>query len=518
VTRVALTRWEVETEPFWVSEGRVVAWRNLWISMPALLCGFAVWSFWSVITVWMKNLQWFGPDLKDRRYYELAAVAGLAGATLRIPCSFLVAVAGGRNVAAVTTALLLVPAIGVGLALQSPETPYGILLALAVASGVGGGAFASSMNNVTFFFPRRMKGLALGLNAGVGNLGVSLMQLVLPLAVTAGVFGAAGGLSRPLPAAVPGHAAGAAVWIQNCGWVWVLPLAVLTVLAWWRMDDLPAHRPGGSATGVGRALWMNGVGLAAAAVGAWLYAGLRLPIGVVLPVTIALGVAGTRWVAPRAVRVLVAEQYGIFRRKHTWVMTLLYCMTFGSFIGFSFVFGLLINDVFGKLPGGARNPAAPSPTLAFLGPLLGSLVRPVGGWMSDRLGGARVTQWATLGLIAAAVLAGTQLAGVAGDAHPEARFPLVFALFLLLFAFAGVGNGSTFRQIPVIFPGKEAGPVVAWTSAVAAYGSLLVPDLFRPHVAAGTAEVALYGCAGFYALCLVVNWWFYARRGAEVRC
>jgi len=155
VTRVALTRWEVETEPFWVSEGRVVAWRNLWISMPALLCGFAVWSFWSVITVWMKNLQWFGPDLKDRRYYELAAVAGLAGATLRIPCSFLVAVAGGRNVAAVTTALLLVPAIGVGLALQSPETPYGILLALAVASGVGGGAFASSMNNVTFFFPRR---------------------------------------------------------------------------------------------------------------------------------------------------------------------------------------------------------------------------------------------------------------------------------------------------------------------------------------------------------------------------
>src|SRR5262249_30250509 len=146
--------------------------RNLAILMPALLCGFAVWGFWSVITVWMKNLQWFGPDPRDARYYELAAVAGLAGATLRIPCSFLVAVAGGRTVATVTTALLLLPAIGVGLALQSPATPYWVLVALAVASGVGGGAFASSMSNISGFFPKRMQGLALGLNAGVGNLGV----------------------------------------------------------------------------------------------------------------------------------------------------------------------------------------------------------------------------------------------------------------------------------------------------------------------------------------------------------
>jgi NNP family nitrate/nitrite transporter-like MFS transporter len=199
-------------------------------------------------------------------------------------------------------------------------------------------------------------------------------------------------------------------------------------------------------------------------------------------------------------------------------MTLLYVMTFGSFIGYSFVFGLLIKDVFGKLPGGAPNPAAPSPTLAFLGPLVGSLIRPVGGWLSDRLGGARVTQWSTVGLVAAAVLAGMQLTAVAGLPHPEERFPVVFLLFLALFAFAGIGNGSTFRMIPMIFQPAQAGPVLAWTSAVAAYGALLVPDVLKPQVAAGTPQHALYGFAAFYVLCLVVNWWFYARQGAKVRC
>jgi len=513
-----LARWDVEDPSFWASTGRGVAWRNLAISMPALLCGFAIWGFWSVITVWMKNLQWFGPNPKDPRYYELAAVAGLAGATLRIPCSFLIAVAGGRNVAAVTTALLLIPAVGVGIALKDPSTPYALLVALAVASGVGGGAFASSMSNISFFFPKRMQGLSLGLNAGVGNLGVSVMQFALPLAVTAGLFGAVGGGARALPAAVPGSPAGTSIWIQNCGLVWVAPLVVLGLLAWFLMDVLPAHRSGSTVSSVGRALWMNLVGLFAAGIGAWLYAGLRLSIGVVLPVTILLGVLGTRYLAPAALRDRVATQYAIFRRKHTWVMTLLYIMTFGSFIGYSFVFGLLIKDVFGKLPGGAPNPAAPSPTLAFVGPLVGSLARPLGGWLSDRFGGARVTTWSTLGMIAAAVLAGMQLTGVAALAHPEAQFPVVFALFLALFTFAGIGNGSTFRMIPMIFEPKEAGPVLAWTSAVAAYGALLIPDIFRPQVAAGTPQHALYGFAAFYLLCLVVNQWYYARRGALVRC
>jgi NNP family nitrate/nitrite transporter-like MFS transporter len=514
----AAAQWAVEDAAFWEASGRSIARRNLAVSMPALLCGFAIWGFWSVITVWMKNLQWFGPDPRDPRYYELAAVAGLSGATLRIPCSFLVAVAGGRNVAAVTTALLLLPAVGVGVALQDPTTPYPVLVALALASGIGGGAFASSMSNISGYFPKRMQGLALGLNAGVGNLGVSVMQFALPLAITIPMFGALGGPARALPAAVPGHPAGTQVWIQNCGWVWVLPLAALAGCAWCFMTNLPAHREAATATGMARATWMHAVGLMAAGVGAYLYAGLHVTIGVVLPLTIVLGVLGTRFLGPSTLRRRVAEQYGIFRRKHTWVMSLLYVMTFGSFIGYSFVFGLLIKDVFGKLPDGAPNPDAPSPFLAFFGPLVGSLIRPVGGWLSDRHGGARVTQWSTVVMVASAIGAGLCLTGVGGMAHPEARFPLTFAFFLLLFVTAGIGNGSTFRMIPMIFDSKNAGPVLAWTSAVAAYGALLIPDVLKPQVAKGTPEVALYGFAGFYLVCLVVNWWFYARRGAEVRC
>jgi NNP family nitrate/nitrite transporter-like MFS transporter len=509
---------DVEDPAVWQERGRAVALRNLAVSMPALLCAFAVWGFWSVVTVWMKNLQWFGADLTDPRYYELTAIAGLSGATLRIPCSFLVGVAGGRNVVAVTTALLLVPALGVGLALQDPATPYLVLAALAVLSGIGGGAFASSMSNISGFFPKRMQGLALGLNAGIGNLGVSVMQFALPLAVTAAVFGAAGGSGRPLPADVPGHPAGTQVWIQNCGLVWVAPIAILAVLAWVLMDNLASHGEVGTTTGVVRSTWLQVVGLLAAGIGAYLYAGLHLTIGVVLPVTIVLGVLGTRFLGPAALRSRVAGQYAIFRRKHTWVMTVLYVMTFGSFIGYSFVFGLLIKDVFGKVPGGAPNPNAPSPSLAFLGPLVGSLVRPVGGWLSDRFGGAKVTQATTIVMVASAIGAGACLSGVAALAAPEQRFPLAFALFLMLFVTAGVGNGSTFRMIPVIFGSKEAGPVLAWTSAVAAYGALLIPDVFKPQVAKGTPEVALYGFAVFYGICLILNWWYYARRGAEVAC
>jgi NNP family nitrate/nitrite transporter-like MFS transporter len=269
---------------------------------------------------------------------------------------------------------------------------------------------------------------------------------------------------------------------------------------------------------VARVLAMNGVGLLAAAAGAVLYVALRAQIGVVFAATVLLGLLGTRFLAPRETRARVAAQFAVLRRLHTWVMSLLYVMTFGSFIGYSFVFGLLIKDVFGRLPGGAPNPNAPSPTLAFLGPLVGSLSRPVGGWLSDRFGGARVTQASTLAMVGAALGAAWGLSGVSSLAAPEARFVPVFACFLVLFVTAGVGNGSTFRMIPAIFGPKDAGPVLAWTSAVAAYGAMLVPDAFRPQVAKGTPEVALYAFAAFYVLCLAVNGAFYARRSARTRC
>ena len=512
-----LERWDVEDPVFWAQTGRAVASRNLWISMPALLCGFATWSFWAVITTWMKNVGWgFAKD----QYYTLTAVAGLSGATLRIPGSFLTALSGGRNVAAVTTALLLVPAVGLSFALADPGTSFTTFVVLATLSGFGGGAFASSMSNISFFFPKRMQGLALGLNAGVGNLGVSVVQFALPYAVTVGLFGALGGPSAPVAQAIrwPSLAAGAPVWVQNCGLVWIPVLLVLAVLAWVRMDNLPMHGAPTTTASVGRVLWMNLLGVLSAGVGVWLLVGLRLSVWIVLPVTIALAMAGLRWLSPRATRDRVVAQLVVLRRTHCWVMTVLYVMTFGSFIGFSFVFALLIQDVFGKLPSGAPRPGAPSPTIAFLGPLIGSLVRPVGGWLSDRFGGARVTQWSTVAMIGAAVGLGVCFQRLGGAESPLDFFAAFLVLFLLLFVTAGIGNGSTFRMIPMIFPPKEAGPVLAWTSAIAAYGSLVIPEVFKGQMKAGTPEVAVFGFAAFYGVCLVLNWWFYARKNAGIRC
>src|SRR3990170_4984658 len=208
----ALSYWNPEDATFWEATGKAVARRNLWISVPCLLCAFAVWSYWSIITVQMKNLEF---PFTPAQLFTLTAVAGLTGATLRIPNSFLIAIAGGRNVIAFSTALLLLPALGVGIALQDKTTPFSTLVVLSALSGIGGGNFASSMSNMNFFFPKRMQGTALGINAGLGNLGVSLMQILLPLVMTFALFGSLGGPGIPLPTAIGGKAAGTLVWIQN---------------------------------------------------------------------------------------------------------------------------------------------------------------------------------------------------------------------------------------------------------------------------------------------------------------
>jgi NNP family nitrate/nitrite transporter-like MFS transporter len=224
-----LNEWEVESPQFWEATGKKVAFRNLWISIPALAVAFAIWMFWSIITVQMKNL---GFPFTTEQLFTLAAIAGLTGATLRIPNSFMIAIAGGRNVIALTTGLLLIPALGTGIALQNPQTPYMVFAVMAALSGLGGGNFASSMANINFFFPKRMQGLSLGLNAGLGNLGVSIMQVLLPWVMTLALFGAVGGAGLPLPLETGGKSAGTPVYIQNSGLVWVPILLALVVAAW----------------------------------------------------------------------------------------------------------------------------------------------------------------------------------------------------------------------------------------------------------------------------------------------
>lgn len=517
--RVNLTKWEVEDTGFWNSVGRRVANRNLWISIPCLLCAFAVWGFWSIITAEMQKAGIaFSADPSQNKelLYTLMGIAGLSGATLRIPNSFFIALSGGRNVIAVTTALLILPSLGVGIALQDPDTPFGVYAVLAVLSGIGGGAFASSMSNISFFFPKRMQGLSLGLNAGLGNVGVSVMQLALPLAVAYPLFGALSGGARYV---VEGSSRGEPVWIQNCGLVWVPILAFLALLAWFRMNNLARHEVQHTGRAIGRMLWLLLLGMAVAGVGVWLLEGIGLSMWLVLPLAIVGTVLVMRYLAPGSVRRNLSTQYDIFKKKHNWVMTWLYTMTFGSFIGYSFAFPKLIQDVFGYLPGGAVNPDAPDfAHYAWLGPLVGSLVRPLGGWLSDRFGGARVTHWDTVVMIAATAGVAWCVKEAGASTNPETWFLPFLLFFLLLFVTTGIGNGSTFRMVPFIFEKDKAGPVLGWISAVAAYGAFIIPRVFGQQIKAGTPELALYGFGFYYVSCLAVNWWYYARRNAEIRC
>ena len=512
-----IKHWDVEDEQFWESTGKKIANRNLWISIPSLLCAFAVWLYWSVITVQMKNL---GFPFDTVQLFTLSAIAGLAGATLRIPNSFLIAITGGRNVIAFTTGLLIIPALGLGVALGNIETPFTTFAILAALSGLGGGNFASSMSNISFFFPRRMQGLSLGLNAGLGNIGVSLMQILIPFVVTFSLFGALSGEGLPLAVDAGGNPAGTITYIQNAGFVWVPILAILALAGWFGMNNLAIATPnlGSTFSALLKISGLIGIGMVGTAAGLYLLLGLELSMWIVLPITIILTVLLMKAV-PGEIKSNLNIQFAIFKNKHNWVMTYLYTMTFGSFIGYSAAFPLLIRVVFGELPDGSINPNAPNPfAFAWLGPLVGSLARPVGGWISDKLGGAKVTQWVTIVMILATLGVAYYVRLATNSPHPDQYFIPFLLLFLLLFVATGVGNGSTFRMVPIIFKPSEAGPVLGWTSAVAAYGAFIIPRVFGQQVTAGTPEYALYGFAIFYFTCLIVNWYYYARKNAEIEC
>ena len=350
-----LTSWDPEDEAFWNAEGKRIATRNLWISIPCLLCGFAVWLYWGIITVQMINLKF---PFSQAELFTLAAIAGLSGATLRIPSSFFIRIAGGRNTIFLTTVLLIVPAAGTGILLQDPETPLWQFQVMALLSGFGGGNFASSMSNISFFFPKNVQGYSLGMNAGLGNFGVTTMQIVVPLVMTVGVFGGSALIlangSGTLAGKIP---AGTETYIHNAGYIWVAVLVPLAVAAWFGMNNITAEHvsPGlGSTAGAfGKILGMLAIGLVTAAIGLWLLlpenaggSGLELSKWLVLPLVIAATVFALRLI-PGAIRRSLDQQYAIFRNKHTWAMTVIYTMTFGSFIGYAAAFGLAIKVVFG---------------------------------------------------------------------------------------------------------------------------------------------------------------------------
>lgn len=537
---VNIKDWNVDDEGFWKSTGKKIADRNLWTSIPALLLAFSIWIMWGVLIKYMKEFGFnFGMTdglvagsieyiaaLKEvnNLYYTLPAIAGLAGATLRLPNSFLISLGGGRNVVFITTALLLIPAIGTGMALSDVNSSYLFFAAMALFSGLGGGNFSSSMSNISFFFPKKAQGYALGMNAGLGNLGVAVMQKTIPFIVTFSLFGGtAGAIATAKGAPFEG--------MQNAAWIWVPLIVLASLAAFFGMNNVSTGTPSmpDTAKGVSKTLYMIMLGLVAAGIGAFMLVGIPWDsfgmkdsaMWIVLPTVIVLTVLLMKYGTPADIKENLNKQFSILGDKHNWIMTIIYTMTFGSFIGFSMVFPKLAQDIFvytNPLDPEWANPNAPNIMLwAFLGPMFGALVRPIGGILSDKVNsGAKITMWSTIFQIIAALTVAYYVVQARGSETPELYWWPFFGAFMVLFLTTGIGNGSTFRSIPYIFSKEKAGPVLGWTAAIAAYGAFIIPNVFGQQVTAGTPEYALYGFAVYYLICLILNWWYYQGPKREV--
>ena len=460
--RHRLVDWRPDDEAFWEKTGRRIANRNLWLSMPALLLAFAVWVVWSVIVVELPHI---GFPFTPNQLFWLAALPGLSGALFRMLFSFVIPIFGGRNWTVFSTALLLLPTLWIGVAVQNPNTQYAVFVAIALLCGLGGGNFSSSMANISFFYPQRLQGTALGLNAGIGNLGVGLAQLIAPIAIYGGALLVLGGDAQ---SHVDGEAT-AQIWVQNAGFIWVPFIVLSAIAAYFGMDNIASVKAG------------------------------------------------------------FAEQAAIFRHKHQWLMSWLYIGTFGSFIGLAAGFPMLVNTIF---------PGVDAFQFAFIGPLLAAFVRPVGGWLADRLGGAIIT-FAMFVIMALATLAAVAFLPSANDSGNVIGF---VAMFLVLFLAAGIGNGSTFRMIPIIFRtlrerqvadrndataleqarrdgATEAAAAMGLSAAVAALGGFFIPMAYGASIElTGSPQGALFFFSLFYLSCVGVTWRWYFRKGAEVAC
>jgi MFS transporter, NNP family, nitrate/nitrite transporter len=444
-SRAWISHWNPEDEAFWKSTGKFVARRNLIWSIVAEHIGFSIWLTWSIVAT---KLPQAGFHYTTDQLFQLVALPGLIGSLMRFPYTFAVTTFGGRNWTIFSASVLFVPTIALSYFVTQPDTPFALMLLVAATAGLGGGNFASSMANISFFYPDRMKGWALGLNAAGGNIGVSSVQLLTPILMGAGF------VNLYLGTASPGG-----FYLQNAGLMWLLPLAIAVF---------------------GAVVFMNNLATA---------------------------------------RSTFRDQLAIVGRKHTWIMAYIYVGTFGSFIGYSAAFPLLLKTQF---------PAA-SISIAFLGPLVGSLARPFGGLLADKVGGAIVTFWNFVAMGAATI----------GVIHfvDVGNFPGFLVMFLVLFVTTGVGNGSTYRMIPSIFreqklgeavgtgeagraaaikaAGIESGAALGFIGAIGACGGYFIPRGFGASIAAtGGTHLALEIYLVFYATCLALTWWFYLRRSA----
>ncbi len=443
-----IAEWNPEDEKLWESGGKFVARRNLIWSIVAEHVGFSVWLTWSIVAT---RLPQAGFHYSTDELFQLVALPGLIGSLMRFPYTFAVTTFGGRNWTIFSASVLLIPTIALAYFVTQADTPFWLMLAVAATAGLGGGNFASSMTNISFFYPDRMKGWALGLNAAGGNIGVSSVQLLTPILMGAGLIN--------LYLASPGPGG---IYLQNAGLMWLLPILVAVIGAIFFMNNLTTARS------------------------------------------------------------TFKDQLAIVGRKHTWIMSYIYIGTFGSFIGYSAAFPLLLKTQFPAI----------TVSIAFLGPLVGSLSRPFGGLLADKVGGAIVTFWnfAAMALATIGVMYFVNTRDFAG----------FLAMFLILFVTTGIGNGSTYRMIPSIFreqklreakgsgdagralaikvAGIESAAALGFIGAIGACGGYLIPRGFGASIGAtGGPHLALEIFLAFYATCIALTWWHYLRKSFSLR-
>ena len=442
-----ISEWNPDDEKFWKSTGRSIAQRNLIWSIVAEHLGFSIWLIWSIVAT---KLPQAGFHYTTDQLFQLVALPGLIGSLIRFPYTFAVTTFGGRNWTIFSAAVLFLPTLALAYFVTQPDTPFWLMLLVAATAGLGGGNFASSMANISFFYPDRIKGWALGLNAAGGNIGVSSVQLLTPLLMGFGFIS----LYQATPTAE-------GLYLQNAGLMWLLPLAIAVTGAFLFMNNLTSARS------------------------------------------------------------TFKDQLAIVGRKHTWIMSYIYIGTFGSFIGYSAAFPLLIKTQF----------PAVTVAIAFLGPLLGSLSRPLGGLLADKIGGAKVTFWNFIAMGAATI-------GVMYFVEIK-EFAGFLGMFLTLFIATGIGNGSTYRMIPSIFREEnlketkghgeaaralavkaasiESGAALGFIGAIGACGGYLIPRGFGASIAAtGGPHLALEVFLAFYVTCVALTWWYYLRKSLLV--
>lgn len=410
-----------------------VAWSTLWVTTFNLVLAFVVWYLPGALVPTLGTVT--GWDLTEGQSYWLLAMPGLSGGFLRIVWMTLPPLLGTRRMMTLSALLMVIPLVGWTWVVMLPSQPsYALLVALALAAGIGGGAFSGYMPSTSYFFPKSKQGTALGLQAGIGNFGVSVVQLVVPWAIGFGMLGMAGQLARP-EGEEPTQ-----VWLQNPGLIF-LPFAVVAVvLSWTTLRSIP-------------------------------------------------------------VKANVRQQFDIFSTKHTWLMTAEYALTFGIFSGLAGTFGMLLKAQFG--PGHLR--------LVFLGALVGSLARICWGPLCDRFGGG---VWTVVSGVGVALSSGLVLHGqlaVPADGVPS--LTIFMTGMICIFFFSGIGNAATFKQMPMIFPARQAGGVIGWTAAIAAFGPFVFSMLFNYL----SRTVVFSGIIVYALVCAAIAWYYYARPGAEAK-